>query len=98
MDALKLLFSDPKGLTGIGLIIAATVLAALGLMTIAEWTSFSQWIFGIYAGSTALHLGLIGFGSGAAVTGAAPPAPAPAPAAPVGAALATGSTPTTGAK
>lgn len=76
MDALKSLLSDGKGLIGIGLIIAATVLAALGQMTIAEWTSFSQWIFGIYAGSTALHLGLIGFGSGAAAATAAPAAAA----------------------
>jgi hypothetical protein len=94
MDALKSLLSDGKGLVGIGLIIAATVLASLGQMTTAEWTSFSQWIFGIYAGSTALHLGLIGFGSGAVTAAAASAATAPAAAAAPPAAAAVAPTPT----
>jgi hypothetical protein len=81
MDALKSLLSDGKGLIGIGLIIAATVLATLGQMTIAEWTSFSKWIFGIYAGATALHLGLVGFGSDAVIAASAAVAPPAAAAA-----------------
>jgi hypothetical protein len=64
MGALQNLLSDGKGLVGAGLIVAATVLAALGKLPITEWESFMEWVFGIYAGSTALHGGLAAIGSG----------------------------------
>ena len=81
MDALNSLLDNEKGLVGVGLILAATVLAALGKMTIDQWQTFATWIFGIYAGSTALHGGLTAIGTGKAAT---PPVAPAAPAAPQG--------------
>lgn len=83
MNAFKSLLDDGKGLIGLGLIIAATVLTALGNMTIDQWQTFATWIFGIYAGSTALHGGLVALGNRApAALAVVAPAPAPAATAP----------------
>lgn len=53
MDALKSIFSNEHSLFVLLLILGATVLTALGVMPIAQWTSYSQWIFGIYMGGHA---------------------------------------------
>lgn len=50
-QAIKDLLSSEKGLAGGALIIAATVLAALGKMTVDAWVTYTEWIFGIYAGT-----------------------------------------------
>jgi hypothetical protein len=64
------------------LIIAATVLAALGKMTTEQWTSFAQIVFGAYvAGKTvtgAVDLMTAHKRAGAGI-GPAKPAPSPAP-------------------
>lgn len=58
MDALKSILSNEHSLFGLLLIVAATVLTALGIMPVAQWTSYSQWIFGIYVGGhTAISVG-----------------------------------------
>jgi len=62
MDAIKNLLDNEIGIVGVGLVIAATVLTALGKMTTDQWTSYTQWAFGIYAGGTAVHGGLKAIG------------------------------------
>jgi len=86
MDALKNLLNNEKGLVAVLLIIGASTGLCLGRMTVDQWTSFSQWIFGAYAVSTALHGGLAALAGHKALppataAPAAPSAPAVAPAA-----------------
>jgi hypothetical protein len=54
MNALKDLCASERGLLAVALIIAATVLAALGHMSVEDWRSFAVWIFGIYVGGKSL--------------------------------------------
>jgi len=76
MDALESLLDNEKGLMAVLLLIGATVLVALGKMTVDDWKSFAQWVFGIYAGSTAVHQ------SALALSGKSADKPADKPAAP----------------
>lgn len=50
MNALRDLLGSERGFFALLLVIASTVLAALGKMTIDQWQSFAIWIFGIYVG------------------------------------------------
>jgi hypothetical protein len=53
LEGFKALLGSEKALAGGMLIIAATVLAAMGLMSIPDWQSYTQVIFGTYvAGKT----------------------------------------------
>ncbi len=53
MGAITDLANSERGLLAVLLVIAATVLTAVGQMTIASWQSFVQIIFGTYvAGKT----------------------------------------------
>jgi hypothetical protein len=79
MDALHDLLDNEKGLVGMLLIIGATVLVALGKMTTDQWQTFATWIFGLYAGSTALHSGLADLGATRAAINGKPAAPAATP-------------------
>lgn len=51
--ALSDLFSTGKGIIAMALLIGATVLTALGRMTVDQWTNFAEWIFGTYAAAKA---------------------------------------------
>jgi len=51
MGAIADLWKSERGLIAVLLIIGATVLTALGDMTVAEWREFTVWIFGLYAGA-----------------------------------------------
>jgi hypothetical protein len=54
MQALTDLFKSERGLLGLALLVAATVLTALGHMSIDQWQTFSMVVFGTYvAGKTA---------------------------------------------
>ncbi len=75
MDALKNLLDNEKGLVGVGLIIAATVLAGLKILTPQEWKDYTVLIFGIYAGTTALHGGLVAIGTKSSLLTPPPSAP-----------------------
>jgi len=81
MDAIKNLFSNEHGLIMLLLIAGATVLAAVGKMTIDQWTNYSQWIFGIFMGGHAVMSAAnsISNGKAAAAAPAAPAAPATEP-------------------
>lgn len=57
MGALTNLWNSEKGILAVLLIIGATVLAALGHMTIDQWTSFVELIFGLYVGGKTLQGG-----------------------------------------
>lgn len=50
MNALRDLFGSERGFFALLLVVAATLLAALGKMTTDQWQSFAIWIFGIYVG------------------------------------------------
>lgn len=53
MDGLKALLGSEKAIAGGVLIICATVLVAIGSMTVSDWQSYSQSIFITYvAGKT----------------------------------------------
>ncbi len=57
MDGIKNLFSSEHGIFGILLIVGATVLCILKIMTVEDWKSFAQVIFVAYAGSQAVISG-----------------------------------------
>lgn len=42
------LFNSEKALAGGVLIVCATILAAMGQMSVADWQDYTKWIFGIY--------------------------------------------------
>jgi hypothetical protein len=53
MGAIKDLFESERGLMAVVLAVAATVLMVLNRMSIDQWTTFEQWVFGVYvAGKT----------------------------------------------
>lgn len=53
LDAIKDLLKSERGFAGGVLVIAASVLAGLGHMTIDQWIEYTQWIFVTYvAGKT----------------------------------------------
>lgn len=82
MGALSDLLKSERGFFALVLVIASTVLAALGQMTMDAWRDFNLYIFGIYVtgksltGAVALYKG----GSSEPEAPAPTPAPAPAPA------------------
>ena len=78
MDVIKNLLSSAHGLVAVLLIAGATVLTGLGKMTIDQWTSYSQWIFGIFVGGHAVISAADSFSGKSNAPPAAPPAPAPA--------------------
>lgn len=49
------LLNSEKGVMGLALLIAASVLAAMGTIDAVAWINYTQWIFGIYAGSKAIQ-------------------------------------------
>lgn len=51
MGAITDLWKSERGLLAVLLVVGATVLTALGHMTVAEWRDYTVWIFGIYAGA-----------------------------------------------
>lgn len=57
MNVLKSLLGSDHGLVGLGLIVGATVLCALGIMPLAQWQSYTEVIFGTFAGAHALITG-----------------------------------------
>lgn len=52
---LKSLASSEKAIFCIALIVAASVLTAMGYMSVAEWQSYTQWLAGIYVGGKAIE-------------------------------------------
>ncbi len=55
LQGFKDLLNSEHGLFGIVIMIAATVLVALGRMTVDQWTGFAQVIFVAYGGA---HVGV----------------------------------------
>jgi len=49
MGAFTDLWKSERGLVAVILIIACTVLAVLGKLTVGEWTDYTKWIFVAYA-------------------------------------------------
>ena len=73
IQVLKNFLGSEKGILALALIIGATVLTALGKMSLTEWQAYTIWIFGIYTGGKAIQ------GAASAVRSLkAPPAAAPA--------------------
>jgi len=54
MGAISDLWKSERGLFAIALVIGATVLAAMAIMSVDQWIDYTKWIFGIYAGSKAI--------------------------------------------
>lgn len=57
MGAIKNIFGTEHGLIAIALIIGATTLCALGIMPLERWETYSQIIFGTFAGAHAIITG-----------------------------------------
>jgi hypothetical protein len=55
VQVLKNFLGSEKGILALALIIGATVLTALGKMSLAEWQEYTIWIFGIYTGGKAVQ-------------------------------------------
>lgn len=49
MGAIKDLWASERGLIAVLLIVGATVLAALKVMTVDQWLDYTRWIFITYA-------------------------------------------------
>jgi hypothetical protein len=79
MGAFTALLNSEKAVIGGLLTIAATVLTALGHMTVADWTTYTQWIFGIYVVGKTLQGGSTVIASAIAAKPVAPAAPIAAP-------------------
>lgn len=43
-----------KGILAIAMLVIGTGFVFMSKMTVDQWTSYCQWIFGIFAGSTAM--------------------------------------------
>jgi hypothetical protein len=54
IDGIKALLGSEKALVGGSLVIAATVLVALGHMTVTDWETYTQGIFYGYVGGKTL--------------------------------------------
>lgn len=54
VQGFKDLLSSEHGLFGILIMICATVLVALGRLTVDQWVGFAEWIFTAYAGAHGL--------------------------------------------
>jgi hypothetical protein len=61
---LKELFSSEKAIFCLALLAAASALAALGHMPVAEWREFATWIAGIYVVGKAVQGGASAIGRG----------------------------------
>lgn len=61
MGGIRDLLANDKGILAILIIVAATILAGLGTLTIADWKTAVTTIFGFYAGATALHGSALAF-------------------------------------
>jgi hypothetical protein len=90
MGALTDFWKSERGLLAILLVIGATVLTALGQMTIQSWQDYTLWIFGLYAGSKTVTGAVDLFTAAkrseaapAAAVAAAPATPATPPAEPL---------------
>ncbi len=70
MGAIKDLLNSERGIVAIALIIAATVLCALGSISTQQWLDYSTWIFTTYAAAKTI--------TGAIVAAKAAPAAPPA--------------------
>lgn len=57
MDGIKNLLSSEHGIFGVLLIVGATVLCALKIMTVEDWKNFAQVIFVTFAGAHAIVSG-----------------------------------------
>ena len=55
MNVLKNLLNSEKGVFVLALIIGATVLAALGHMTIDQWIDYTKWMATIYVAGKTVH-------------------------------------------
>lgn len=51
----KNFLNSEKGVMALALLIGATVLAAMGQMSVEAWQTYSIWIFGIYTGGKSIQ-------------------------------------------
>lgn len=51
MGAIRDLWSSERGLVAVALIVGATVLASIRILTADQWVSYTEWIFVTYAAS-----------------------------------------------
>lgn len=63
MNVIKDYLGSEKGVMALALLIAATVLAALGHLEIDAWIDYSKWIFGFFSVGTGLRAIGTGLGS-----------------------------------
>lgn len=80
MGALTDLFKSERGFFALALVIASTVLTALGQMSIDMWKEFNLYIFGIYVTGKSLTGAVALFKGGSSEPEKPAPTPAPAPA------------------
>lgn len=55
LEGIRGLLDSKKGLQGLVLILAATTLVAIGVMSVEQWQEYTVWIFGIYAGAETVN-------------------------------------------
>jgi len=80
MGALTDFWRSERGFYALVLVIASTVLTALGQMTIDMWKEFNLYIFGIYVTGKSLTGAVALFKGGTSEPESSAPAPVPAPA------------------
>jgi hypothetical protein len=62
-DGFKELFATGKGVLVVILMIAASVLFAIGTMTMDQWKTTITWLFGFYAAASAVRAGMTAIGN-----------------------------------
>jgi hypothetical protein len=55
LEGIKALLASEKALVGGSLVIAATILVALGHMTTVDWQTYTRDVFGLYIGGKTLQ-------------------------------------------
>ena len=63
VQVLKNFLGSEKGILALALIIGATVLTALGKMSLVEWQEYTIYIFGIYTAGKAIQGGAAALGN-----------------------------------
>ena len=91
MNGLLDLLKSERGLGFLALVIGATVLTAMSILTPDQWLDYTKWVFGIYVGgktaSSVTGLLMAGKTEAAKVEAAKPPAPAVTPTEPTAPAI-----------
>ncbi len=80
MGAIKDLLNSERGIVALALIVAATVLCAIGSISTQQWLDYSTWIFTTYAAAKTITGAIVAAKAAPALSPASEAAMTPSPA------------------